>query len=564
MAGKRTGSSSFSFPPSGVSINYDDPNLLRILQTLARTPNLKFSTPPILTRVETAAVTFYTPSLLQRYAMGQDLEYHLIPINPPKSSEPLILHLVFVRSVIAKSVLYLSYSTDAELAIPEELLSTIITKSMAISQLFTPNDAQEELFQAHLQARSVNNCDPLPDQFLTGNAPMVLIHLITLKLGQLLDRGNYWCYNLQEMVNHTISKLDSRSKRWFPIGEDPHHYELLRLSWLAGPIDRLFSSPDETTGSSGDECYDLATSEMTPLTRRVASLLEHQTWLNDECIIAFCQLLINRHVDQPTLSPAIAVIETLASSSECQKGDCKVDPKRYGDILSSDIILWAENTYSGTHWVGWAVVVSKRLVLYYDPLHDYGIDTTSSRQEFFNRILQRFKREGRQPSWIDKDSWELKIWEGPRQQNSINCGVLVCQFFESLSRSIFGPTSIVWPIKPLMAVELKAGRLYERKMTGKGLVIRDQAQLHLRDLKELAYVEWKLLKMDASYRFNGSRSPSPKLPTLMPLFVGSPPIDDDLPPSDVSARPTTSGDLLEGRDRWCKRMSKLAKNLRQW
>jgi sentrin-specific protease 1 len=161
-----------------------------------------------------------------------------------------------------------------------------------------------------------------------------------------------------------------------------------------------------------------------PLTLSDLRRFKGKTWLNDECINGYLQLVQARN-------PAdVHSFSTFFYSTLCKNGYSGVQRwSRRFDLFSKKLILIP--VHLGMHWTMSCIDLEHRLIMYMDSFHAENnrcLDTLWSYMESEHR-----DKKGR--PW-DSSRWTAKsLSEGvPRQLNGYDCGVFTCVFGEHLAR----------------------------------------------------------------------------------------------------------------------------------
>ncbi|KAI8083424.1 hypothetical protein BDF21DRAFT_461645 [Thamnidium elegans] len=156
--------------------------------------------------------------------------------------------------------------------------------------------------------------------------------------------------------------------------------------------------------------------------------LRPETWLNDEIINFYFELLAERSSTQKDL-PSIYCFNTFFCSTLRDQGYAKVRrwTKRV-DIFSKDLIFIPIN--QSFHWVLGVIDMKNKTVIVYDSLggnHDYTLS-------LFLTYLKQEHLDKKKTS-LDTSDWkQLTPKDIPRQGNMSDCGAFTCTFAECLSR----------------------------------------------------------------------------------------------------------------------------------
>ncbi|CAO3647615.1 unnamed protein product [Cunninghamella echinulata] len=156
-----------------------------------------------------------------------------------------------------------------------------------------------------------------------------------------------------------------------------------------------------------------------------------ETWLNDEIINFYMELLTKRSNEQSSSSlSSIHCFNTFFCSTLRDQGYDKV--RRWTkkvDIFDKELLLIPIN-YS-YHWTLGVIDMAKKTVAVYDSLNG---NHDSTIQLLFNYLEMEHMDKKKRP--FDKTNWVSATPSNiPQQQNMSDCGVFTCMFAERLSRN---------------------------------------------------------------------------------------------------------------------------------
>ena len=166
----------------------------------------------------------------------------------------------------------------------------------------------------------------------------------------------------------------------------------------------------------------------TPITRKnLRRLLNGQKvkdmWLDDEVIDFYFARLSERAIRNPILPKILCYSTQFSKSRNRDNWASKIS------VFDKDIVLIPMLVHSN-HWVLVAFFPLIKTVIYYDSRHNEGMTV---REEVLNFFKSRFHKETGSPA-SDSEWKSVDEPDVPRQSNSIDCGVFVCQMAERLSR----------------------------------------------------------------------------------------------------------------------------------
>ncbi|KCV71421.1 sentrin-specific protease 1 [Fonticula alba] len=199
------------------------------------------------------------------------------------------------------------------------------------------------------------------------------------------------------------------------------------------------------------------------ITRQDVLTLKGTSWLNDEVINFYGQLIMERAGNaQAHGLPSVHWFSTFFYSTLAKDGYARVRRwTRRVDIFSKDLLLVP--VHLGMHWCMAAVHFPDRRIIYMDSLG-------ARNDECLDLLLMYLDQESRDKKGtpFDVTDWETECLSAiPRQKNGYDCGVFACSFAECLSRGIgfdgrFNFTQADIPaVRERMAYEIAHCRLLE-------------------------------------------------------------------------------------------------------
>ena len=152
-----------------------------------------------------------------------------------------------------------------------------------------------------------------------------------------------------------------------------------------------------------------------------------EMWLDDEVINCYFGHLMARANANRDLSKLYCFTSHFFESA------CPDLWARKEKLFDMNVIL-IPVIVNKSHWVLVSVFPSKKTIIFYDSMYGCGFEVLMKILQIFEKRFQ--KETGHLPIG---DEWSLKDERSiPRQSNSFDCGVLVCQMAERLSRqSVF-------------------------------------------------------------------------------------------------------------------------------
>ncbi|KAM3871596.1 sentrin-specific protease 1 [Diretmus argenteus] len=165
------------------------------------------------------------------------------------------------------------------------------------------------------------------------------------------------------------------------------------------------------------------------LTRKDLQTLSHLTWLNDEVINFYMNLLVERSKD-PSL-PSVDTFNTFFYPKLCSSGYSAV--RRWTkkmDIFSVDILLVP--VHLGVHWCLSVVDFRKKAIMYFDSMG-------GKNNEACTILLQYLQQESKDKKGkeLDTSGWTLHCKrpnEIPQQMNGSDCGMFTCKYAEYITK----------------------------------------------------------------------------------------------------------------------------------
>ncbi|KAF8359846.1 ulp-1, partial [Pristionchus pacificus] len=169
-----------------------------------------------------------------------------------------------------------------------------------------------------------------------------------------------------------------------------------------------------------------------PLTRKDLQTLYGANWLNDEVILAYMNLIVDRSKADKNL-PSTYAFNTFfyGNISNPSKGFATVKRwTRKVDIFSYDILLIP--VHLSVHWTMAVVDVPAKSIHFYDSM-----DGKGGHREVAEKILNYLVAESmdKRKISLDVSEWErVSRTDIPQQQNGSDCGVFACKFADFAAR----------------------------------------------------------------------------------------------------------------------------------
>ncbi|KAI9136588.1 hypothetical protein BKA69DRAFT_1103189 [Paraphysoderma sedebokerense] len=165
------------------------------------------------------------------------------------------------------------------------------------------------------------------------------------------------------------------------------------------------------------------------ITKNDIFTLKDCTWLNDEVINFYGQLILQRSNSQPEVYPKLHFFNSFFYTSLRDVGYAKVRrwTKKF-DLFSLDYVIFPVHLH--VHWCCGMINLKKKRFEYYDSLH-------GQNPQFFKlmRLYLTEEHRDKKKSDIDLSDWEdYAPLDIPAQQNGYDCGVFASMFAEFLSR----------------------------------------------------------------------------------------------------------------------------------
>ncbi|KAI0271549.1 hypothetical protein BC834DRAFT_449038 [Gloeopeniophorella convolvens] len=174
------------------------------------------------------------------------------------------------------------------------------------------------------------------------------------------------------------------------------------------------------------------------------------TWLNDEIINFYGQLILDRSEARPKgnalkngarrdKSPILDVhyfnsffFEKL-SREGYEKARLAKWTKKF-DIFSKDVILIPIN-HGNSHWTAAAINFRRRRIESFDSMGVRRQDVFDLLREYVK--LEHLNKKSKPFDWTDWVDYSPR--DTPQQENGYDCGVFTCQFLEAISRGMDSP-----------------------------------------------------------------------------------------------------------------------------
>lgn len=215
----------------------------------------------------------------------------------------------------------------------------------------------------------------------------------------------------------TIINREEREKRRTQGWLIPESEELPALPPAAVNVVReMWKTPDygETVAEAGD----------IPLRPDDLRRLKGTTWLNDECINGYLQLVQQRDPDR------IHVFSTFFYASLTKRGYESVQRwTRRFDLFAKELILIP--VHLGMHWTMSCIDFKNKHIVYIDSFHQGNSSCLRALWDY----LEAEHMDKKKCDW-DSSGWTSQcLTQGvPKQFNGYDCGVFTCVFGECLAR----------------------------------------------------------------------------------------------------------------------------------
>ncbi|KIR52047.1 sentrin/sumo-specific protease [Cryptococcus gattii Ru294] len=193
--------------------------------------------------------------------------------------------------------------------------------------------------------------------------------------------------------------------------------------------------------------------------------LKPSTWLDDEVMNAYCDLMCSRFKDGKA-GRKVHFLNSFFYGKLVDQGYAAGRLKRWTkkiDIFSLDVLIFPINQ-GNMHWTACAINFAKKRIEYYDSMGDYG----NARKQVFRKVRGYVEAEHKEKKGGPMD------WEGwhdyfNKQNNGSDCGVFSCQTLEMITRGRdivaqgFEFTAKDMPfMRRMMIYEIGEGRLEKR------------------------------------------------------------------------------------------------------
>ena len=165
------------------------------------------------------------------------------------------------------------------------------------------------------------------------------------------------------------------------------------------------------------------------ITRNDLHTLMHDSWLNDEVINFYMNLLVERSENNDSL-PKVYAMNTFFIPKLLQSGHSALKRwTRKVDIFSYDIIPIPVHV-GGVHWCMSIIHFKNKTIKYYDSMGHPNFRVLDSLEQYLKDESLDKKKEQ-----FDMEGWTKEsVKDCPRQMNGSDCGVFSCMFAEFISR----------------------------------------------------------------------------------------------------------------------------------
>ncbi|OWZ54838.1 sentrin/sumo-specific protease [Cryptococcus neoformans 125.91] len=162
--------------------------------------------------------------------------------------------------------------------------------------------------------------------------------------------------------------------------------------------------------------------------------LKPSTWLDDEVMNAYCDLMCSRFKDGKA-GRKVHFLNSFFYGKLVDQGYAAGRLKRWTkkiDIFSLDVLIFPINQ-GNMHWTACAINFAKKRIEYYDSMGDYG----NARKQVFRKVrgyveAEHKEKKGRAMDW---EGWHDYFNKNtPQQNNGSDCGVFSCQTLEMITR----------------------------------------------------------------------------------------------------------------------------------
>ncbi|WP_342265071.1 Ulp1 family isopeptidase [Cardinium endosymbiont of Philonthus spinipes] len=199
--------------------------------------------------------------------------------------------------------------------------------------------------------------------------------------------------------------------------------------------------------------------ESIPIMQQDLIRLQGLTWLNDNIINAYMQLINRRSEEKENhLQPRVCAFNTFFLQSLSKSGYSKVKKWTKGkNIFSYDMVLIP--VHLTNHWCLAVIDFRSKTIKYYDSLGGENWDCLKTLLDYLSQEITD-KQQGK----LNQDEWRLKCLKDlPQQKNHSDCGVFVCKFADYVARD--APINFTQHDMPYfrkrIAIEILNGKLME-------------------------------------------------------------------------------------------------------
>ncbi|SPP88648.1 uncharacterized protein LOC117590320 isoform X2 [Drosophila guanche] len=166
------------------------------------------------------------------------------------------------------------------------------------------------------------------------------------------------------------------------------------------------------------------------ITKKYIRSLTGLTWLNDEVINFYMNMIIERSEQKAGILPSVYAMNTFFMSRLLKDGFSAV--KRWTrkiDVISKDIIVVPVH-FNGMHWCMAIIHMKNQTIFYYDSL---GNPNNAVLDALKNYVQEESLDKRKQP--FDVSGFRIEnILNGPQQTNGSDCGVFSCMTAEYITR----------------------------------------------------------------------------------------------------------------------------------
>lgn len=166
------------------------------------------------------------------------------------------------------------------------------------------------------------------------------------------------------------------------------------------------------------------------ITRRDIATLLGDSWLNDEVINFYMNLLMERSEGDGNGYPKCYAMNTFFMPKVLQQGQSAVRRwTRKVDIFAFDVIPVPVHV-SNIHWCMAIISLKERYIRYYDSMGQPNKRVLDALEQYL-----RDESMDKRKVALDMEGWRKEnIADCPRQMNGSDCGVFSCMFAEYISR----------------------------------------------------------------------------------------------------------------------------------